>query len=87
MSIWTVFWIVVVGVAFVVLWRRGDWMRLADYIRETREELKKCNWPTWNELKGSTVVVMISIFLLGGFTVLMDYSFMTVFGWITTLTT
>ena len=41
-------------------------------MQETREELRKCTWPTWDELKGSTVVVMISILLLGVFTVVVD---------------
>jgi preprotein translocase subunit SecE len=40
---------------------------------ETREELRKCTWPTFDELKGSTVVVMVTIALLGAFTVGVDY--------------
>ena len=44
-------------------------------MQETREELKKCSWPTWDELKGSTVVITISIVLLGGFIVLVDQVF------------
>ena len=45
---------------------------LAIYVQETREELKKCSWPTWEELKGSTVLIMISIALLGAFTEVVD---------------
>jgi preprotein translocase subunit SecE len=58
----------VIGGIFAVLWWSGNLARLANYIQETREELRKCTWPTWDELKGSTVVVMISIMLLGVFT-------------------
>jgi preprotein translocase subunit SecE len=47
-------------------------LRLANYVRETKEELKKCTWPSWDELKGSTVVVLLSILGLGLFTVLID---------------
>lgn len=65
-------WAVVIGVTFGVLWRKGHLARFADYIKSTREELKKCAWPTWDELKGSTLVVMISILLLGLFTVVVD---------------
>ena len=65
-------WVVVVGVVFVFLWRKGHLQRIATYVQQTREELKKCTWPTWDELKGSTVVVSISIALLGGFTVAAD---------------
>ena len=34
--------------------------------------MRKCTWPTWDELKGSTVLIAISIVLLGGFIVVMD---------------
>jgi preprotein translocase subunit SecE len=65
-------WVVLVGAVFAFLWRRGHLVRIATYVQQTREELKKCTWPTWDELKGSTVVVSISIVLLGGFTVAAD---------------
>jgi preprotein translocase subunit SecE len=61
-----------IAVVFGLLWRKGYIMRLRNYVLETREELRKCTWPSWAELKGSTVVVMISIFLLGAFTVSID---------------
>ena len=63
----------VVGVAFAILWRTGSLARLSLYIQETKEELRKCTWPTWDELKGSTLVVILSIALLGVFTVATDY--------------
>ncbi len=75
--------IVVVAVVFAILWWSGQLVRLSNYIAETREELRKCTWPTWGELKGSTVVVMISIAILGGFTVLVDLLFTLLVRWIT----
>ena len=48
-------------------------------MQQTREELRKCTWPTWDELKGSTVVITISIVLLGGFIVLVDQVFFRLF--------
>ncbi|HEX4123048.1 MAG TPA: preprotein translocase subunit SecE [Verrucomicrobiae bacterium] len=65
--------IVVAMVIFTVLWRQGAFLRLSGYFRETQEELKKCTWPTWDELMGSTVVVMVAVALLGGFTVGVDF--------------
>ena len=62
------FWAAVIGAVFGYLWWQGQVRRFAVYIQETREELKKCSWPTWQELKGSTVVIAISIALLGAFT-------------------
>ena len=67
-----IIWALVIGGVFVYLWRKGELMRISRYVQETREELKKCTWPTWDELKGSTLVVMISIALLGAFTVVVD---------------
>ena len=65
-------WAAVVGAVFAFLWRKGHLLRLSNYVQQTREELKKCTWPTWDELKGSTVVVAVSILLLGVFTVAVD---------------
>ena len=72
-------WVVVVGAVFAFLWWRGYLKRLATYVEQTREELKKCTWPSWEELKGSTVIVMISILILGLFTVTVDRIFVQIF--------
>ena len=69
----TLIWVAVIGAAFAILWWQGQLKRLAAYVAETREELKKCTWPTWDELKGSTVVVSVAILLLGAFTVATDF--------------
>ena len=81
MSNWTtiLFWTVAIGIVFGYLWWQGQIKRLAAYVQETREELKKCSWPTWAELKGSTVVIVITIALLGGFTVVVDLVFNYIF--------
>jgi len=62
----------VLAAVFAVLWFTGRLARLRNYILETREELRKCTWPSVDELKGSTVVVMISILLLSAFTFAID---------------
>jgi preprotein translocase subunit SecE len=72
-------WGVVAGVLFAILWRKGYLAQLTTYVQQTREELRKCTWPTWDELKGSTVVITISIVLLGGYIVLVDQVFFRVF--------
>ncbi len=69
---WVIVWSVVVLAVFVWAWRTGRVMRLSRYFAETREELRKCSWPSKQELKGSTAVVMVSIALFGFFTVLVD---------------
>jgi preprotein translocase SecE subunit len=67
---WTkiLIWAVVIGAVFGVLWWQGQLRRLAVYVQETREELGKCSRPSWEELKCSTALIIISIALLGAFT-------------------
>ena len=74
MNDWTkiLIWVVVIGAIFAYLWWQGQVRQLAAYVQETREELKKCSWPTWVELKGSTALIMISIALMGTFTYVVD---------------
>jgi len=76
---WLIVWAVLIAAAFGWLWYSGNLKRLTSYVTATREELKKCSWPSWDELKGSTVVVFIAIGILGGFTVLVDRVFFTVY--------
>lgn len=58
---------------FAVLWYKGYLVKIRQYVEETKEELRKCTWPTWEELKGNTTVVMITMALLGVFTVVVDF--------------
>ena len=72
-------WVVVIGALFGLLWWQGQIRRLAVYLQETREELRKCSWPSWEELKGSTALVIVSIGLLGAFVVVVDFAMNIVF--------
>jgi preprotein translocase subunit SecE len=64
--------VVVVGALFALAWRKGYLRRLADYTQETSQELKKCTWPTREELRGSTVVVVVAFALMAVYTVGVD---------------
>jgi preprotein translocase subunit SecE len=66
---------VIAFVAFALLWRKGAFLKFSAYVDETKEELRKCTWPTWTELGDSTKLVMVAIALLGGFTVVADFVF------------
>ncbi|MDX1952703.1 MAG: preprotein translocase subunit SecE [Verrucomicrobiota bacterium] len=66
-------WGVVIGIVFALLWKQGYLVRIRNYFAETQEELKKCSWPSRQELTGSTVLVMVTIALLGVFTVGIDF--------------
>jgi len=60
-------------------------VRLRTYVLETREELRKCTWPSVDELKGSTVVVVISIILIGAFTVAIDFLLNGIIRWMSVI--
>ncbi len=66
--------IFVAAVIFIILWRKGAFLRISNYFRETQDELKKCSWPSWEELKGSTAVVFVAIAILGTFTMVVDFA-------------
>jgi preprotein translocase SecE subunit len=78
---WThiIIWAVVIGAVFGYLWWQGQVNRLAVYCQETWVELQKCSWPTWEELKGSTALIIIMIALLAAFVVLVDRILISVF--------
>ena len=57
---------------FFYAWRKGQLLRLANYVSGTKIELRKCTWPSREELKGSTVVVMVAIAMIGLYTVIVD---------------
>ena len=62
----------VIGGVFFYLWWQGQIQRLAVYVQETREELRKCSWPSWIELRASTVLIIVVVALLGLFVVTCD---------------
>ena len=45
---------------------------LKTFLGEVKTELKKCTWPTRQELLGSTMVVVVSVIILGVFVGLSD---------------
>ncbi len=67
-----IFWAAGIAIIFIFLWYKGYLLRLSNYVTETREELRKCTWPTQTELKGSTMLVLVAIVMLGAFTVILD---------------
>jgi preprotein translocase SecE subunit len=70
-------WGVVIAVVFGLLWWKGYIARLTVYFQETWHELKpgRCSWPTWIELRGSTVLIFVTIAMLGAFVFVLDLVF------------
>ena len=65
--------LVAVMVVFVLALRAGYFLKISAYWAEMMEEMRKCTWPTWDELLGSTVLTTVSVAIIGGFTVGVDY--------------
>jgi len=43
-----------------------NWIaRTAEFFREVRAEVRKVTWPTWEELKKATTVIIIFVAILG----------------------
>jgi preprotein translocase subunit SecE len=72
-------WAVVIGGVFGLLWWQGQIARLRVFVEETREELKKCSWPSWIELRGSTVLIICTVAMLGVFVFVVDRILFTIF--------
>ncbi|MGH7362143.1 MAG: preprotein translocase subunit SecE [Candidatus Methylomirabilales bacterium] len=48
------------------------WERVVRYLREVRTEMDKVAWPQKKEIIGSTLVVIVSVFLVSFFLGLVD---------------
>lgn len=48
------------------------WQQLVQFLKEVRTELNKVNWPLRKEVIGSTVVVIVSVFILSLFLGVID---------------
>ncbi|MCI6874029.1 MULTISPECIES: preprotein translocase subunit SecE [Hallerella] len=46
--------------------------KIQQYIKEVIQEMKKVTWPTWEELKGSTLVVMLFSVIMGCYIAAID---------------
>jgi preprotein translocase subunit SecE len=78
---------ILIGVAialviFAFMWRQGAFLKLSSYFDETKEELRKCTWPTRPELWQSTQVVFVAILALGFFTMIIDFLVASFIKWI-----
>ena len=70
--------VLLAAVVSVVLWRQpvlGFGGRTVNYLREVRLELGKVSWPTWEDLRKSTVVIIIFVFAVGILIGIMDWIF------------
>jgi preprotein translocase subunit SecE len=51
----------------------GGWFdKSKAFLREVRVEMTKVTWPTWLELKGQTIVVIVAVLLISAFIGVVD---------------
>jgi preprotein translocase subunit SecE len=54
--------------------------KINDYLQDTYNELvHKVSWPTWADLQGSSIVVMVASLIIATVVFGMDFSFQKVF--------
>ena len=49
--------------------------KIQQYVKESIQEMKKVTWPTWEDLKGSTLVVMLFSVIMGCYIAGLDVVF------------
>ena len=70
--------LVLAAVVSLVLWREpvfGFAGRTVTYIREVRTELNKVTWPTWVDLRKSTMVIILFVIAIGILIGILDWIF------------
>ena len=52
----------------------GGWFdKSKTFLTEVRVEMSKVTWPTWLELKGQTIVVIVAVLLIAAFIGFVDW--------------
>jgi len=51
---------------------RKSFLSKIEFIKDTRKELNNVSWPGWREVRGTTIVVIVSVFFFGFFLFLVD---------------
>jgi len=54
---------------------KGAAARVLDFLRDVRGEVRKVTWPTWDELKKATGVIIVFVIALGILIGAMDWIF------------
>ena len=73
--IWVAYGVpVLIGVVFSWgLFRIYNWPRFADFLIATEAEMGKVSWSTRSELQRATIVIVLTLFLMSGFLLSVDF--------------
>jgi len=50
----------------------GLWSQARTFLKEVRVEMTKVTWPSWEELRGQTIVVIIAVLIISAFIGIVD---------------
>jgi preprotein translocase subunit SecE len=53
----------------------SKWSEFTDFLRDVRAEMRKVVAPTWKEVKSTTAVVIVAVFIFGAYFFLVDWLF------------
>lgn len=68
--------------AVLLYWFHASGRNSTEFLIATDNEMKKVNWSSPREIRGSTIVVIVATFLIAGILFVIDTIFSTFFGWI-----
>ena len=60
------------------------WTRARAFLIEVRSELKRTSWPTWLEVRGTTTVVIVTVFVFALFLWVVDTVLFKMVSWVFT---
>ena len=66
------------GIAALARWRQPLLVfaqKSAAYVHEVRVEVRKVSWPSWDDLRKSTLVILVIVVLVGAVIGIMDLLF------------
>ena len=51
---------------------RDSFGKTRGFLKDVRVEMSKVTWPTWPELKGQTIVVIVAVLMISAFIGIVD---------------
>jgi len=60
------------------------WQRVKTFLSEIRAELKRTSWPSWKEVRGTTTVVIVTVFIFALFLWVVDTVLFQMVTWVFT---
>ena len=56
-------------------WFREKWVNSSRFLHEVRVETRQVTWPSFDDVRSTTGVVIVTVFFFGVFLFLVDYGF------------